>query len=56
MRTVKVIFYLDVPDEATDPEIEAFVSYHVGATAYLDGENPMSGCDLEAKRGSVSVL
>ena len=55
MREVKVEFALEVPDDMTDSEIEAFVSFHIGATSELKGTNPMIDRDLEAKRGSVWI-
>lgn len=54
-KTVRVEFEIDVPDAATDKEIEDWVGFYVGATGQLAGDNPMSDTDLNAKCGSVSV-
>lgn len=53
MKKVTVQFDVEVPDEATDREIEAWVSFCVGATAQLNGGNPMGDRDLEAVYDSV---
>jgi hypothetical protein len=53
MKRVTVQFDIDVPDTATDSEIEAWVSFHVGASCQLAGDNPMADQDLDAVSGSV---
>lgn len=55
MRTVTVQFDVKVPNEATDEEIHAWVSFNVGATARLLADNPMADSDLDAIYGSVRV-
>ncbi len=56
MKTVRVEFSLEVLDDMTDSEIEAFVSFHIGATSELKGDNPMIDMALEAKPGSVWII
>ena len=53
MKRVTVKFDIDVPDSATDSEIDALVSFHVGAAVQLAGDNPMADQDLDAVSGSV---
>lgn len=55
MKKVTVQFDVEVPDNATDTEIEAWVSFYVGATGSLAYDNPMIDMDLNAERGSVCV-
>lgn len=54
-KTVTVQFDVDVPDDAADHEVKDWVSFCVGATAQLDGDNTMADLDLSAIHGSVSV-
>jgi hypothetical protein len=56
MKRVTVQFDVEVPDDATDVEIEEWVSFEIGATCTLSGENSLSDQDLNAVRGSVWVL
>lgn len=55
MKTVRVEFSLEVPDHATDEEIKAFVSFHINATCFLKGDNPMIDQYLEAQMDSVWI-
>lgn len=55
MKTVRVEFKVKVPETATDKEIEDWISFEIGATCQLAGDNPMSYQDLEAERGTVSA-
>lgn len=55
MKKVTVQFDVEVPESATDRQIEAWVAFYVGATGQLDGDNPMSDRDLDAVTGSVFV-
>jgi len=55
MRTVRVELEVEVPESATDRELEDWLRFELGATGQLDGDNPMIDHDLEAKRASVRV-
>lgn len=57
MKTVTVQFEVDVPDNATDSDVEAWVAFEVGASCQFNGAgNPLDCTDLKANRGSVSVI
>ena len=53
MKKVTVQFDVEVPESATDSQIEDWVSFHVGATGQLGNDNPMIYRDLDAVNGSV---
>ena len=55
MKTVRVEFSLNVPDEMTDPEIEDFVSFYLRTKSELRHDNPMADGELEAVFGSVWI-
>ena len=56
MKTITVQFDVEVPDEATDADIEAWVSFEVGARCQFNGAgNPLAHTDLQAKSGSVRI-
>lgn len=54
-RVVTVRFDIEVPDSASDSEIEDWVGFYVGANCQLDGSNPMIDQDLKANYNSVRV-
>ena len=56
MKTVTVQFDVDVPDEATDADIAAWVEFEIGACCQFNGAgNPLAHTDLSANRDSVRI-
>lgn len=56
VKTVTVQFDVDVPDDATDMQIEEWVAFEVGARCQFNGAgNPLAHTDLQANRDSVRI-
>ena len=53
VKTVK--FSVDVPDDVSDEDIEAWVSFELHALGSLSAANPLAHKDLRAEYGSVFV-
>lgn len=54
-RIVRVEFQVEIPCEATDAQIEAWVEFELMANCSLDGKNPLSKHDLRAEPFSVAI-
>ncbi len=56
MKTIAVTFQVDVPDDATYSQIQAWVEFELGAKCQFNGNgNPLQHTDLQANRDSVSI-
>lgn len=55
MSLKTVSFSVEVPDDVSDEDIEAWVAFELHAVGNLSGDNPLANTDLSAKYGSVSV-
>ena len=53
IKTVR--FSVEVPDDVSDDDIEAWVSFELHALGNMSASNPMAHTDLQAKYGSVFV-
>lgn len=53
VKTVK--FSVEVPDDVSDEDIEAWVSFELHALGSLSAANPLAHKDLRAEYGSVYV-
>ena len=47
MKTYRVEFYIKVPDEATDADVEALMRFELGVSGTLRGGNPLAKHDLQ---------
>ena len=55
MRSVRCCFYVDVPEEATEKEIEAWLRFELHESGGLLLNNPMAEMEIEAKNVSVTL-
>lgn len=53
VKTVK--FSVEVPDDASDEDIEAWVAFELHALGSMSAANPLAHTDLRAEFGSVYV-
>lgn len=53
LKTVR--FDVEVPDDVSDDDIEAWVSFELHALGSLSASNPMAHTDLRAEYGTVCV-
>ena len=53
IKTVR--FSVEVPDDVSDDDIEAWVAFELHALGSLSAENPLAHKDLRAEYGSVFV-
>ena len=53
IKTVR--FSVEVPDDVSDDDIEAWVAFELHALGNMSASNPMAHTDLQAKYGSVFV-
>jgi hypothetical protein len=53
VKTVK--FSVEVPDDVSDEDIEAWVAFELHALGSLSATNPLAHTDLRADYGSVYV-
>jgi len=55
MAIKTVSFSVEVPDDVSDDDIEAWVAFELHALGNMSASNPMAHTDLQAKYGSVFV-
>ena len=53
MTRIKVQFEVEIPEEATDDQIQGWLEFELWLNCTLNGKNPMQNLALQAVEGSL---